>query len=135
MQGQTIDARTDPLLERLIGQYRLVQLIGIGAMARVYRAQDTAAGDAEVAVKVLSDTIALDPIHRRRFKREAETVQKLDHPCILPILTFGEDDDVLYTVMPLIRGRTLVEHLRRYGALPPEQVARITSQIGDALDY
>jgi serine/threonine protein kinase len=135
MQGQKIDARTDPLLERLIGQYRLVQLIGIGAMARVYRAQDTAAGDAEVAVKILSDTIALDPNHRRRFKREAETVQNLDHPYILPILTFGEDDDVLFTVMPLIRGRTLVEHLRRYGALPPEQVARIASQIGDALDY
>ena len=65
MQEQTSETRSDPLLEQKIGQYSLIQLIGIGATARVYRAKDTQAGDAEVAVKILSDAIALDPAQRR----------------------------------------------------------------------
>jgi len=129
----------DTIAQREIGPYVVHELIGWGGMARVYRATDTARGDSEVAIKVLSDSIIGDPEYRQRFVREIEIASMLNHPYILPVLDFGCDSgldmDLLFMVMPFVKGGTLAEVLRPHGPLTPQQTLYIAEQMGAALDY
>lgn len=120
---------------REIGPYLLQEVIGKGGMGRVYRAIDTSKGDVQVAIKVVNDGLADDPVYQQRFRREAEIASSLKHPFILPVLDYGRDVDVLYMVMPLISNGTLADVLRRNMSLTPHQTQRIASQVGMALDY
>lgn len=129
----------DTIAQREIGPYVVHELIGWGGMARVYRATDTARGDAEVAIKVLSDSIIGDAEYRQRFVREIEIASMLNHPNILPVIDFGCDSgcdkDLLFMVMPLVKEGTLADVLRPRGPLTPRQTLLIAEQIGAALDY
>ena len=117
---------------RAVGRYRLEALIGRGGMAEVYRAVDSRL-DRPVAVKMLLPGLLSRPAVLARFLREARTVAALEHPNILPIYDFGEQDGVPYLVMPLMTGGTLAERIGRAGA-PAALAAEWIGQLGDALD-
>src|SRR5438552_2735007 len=78
----------DPLLAREVDRYKIVERIGDGALARVYRAQHRVL-DREYAVKVLLGEIACDKKLSERFRREAQVISKLSHPNIVSIVDFG----------------------------------------------
>src|SRR4051812_43914598 len=96
------------LVGRTFGRYRLDAALGRGGMAEVYRATDTKLARA-VAVKVIHATHAADTQFLDRFLREARLVASLEHPNILPIYDFGEEDGVPFLVMPYMDGGTLKE--------------------------
>jgi len=121
-------------LDKALGdQYSIIRLLGRGGMGAVYLAQDMVL-DRTVAIKVLPPEVAT-PIGKERFRREAQTAAKLNHPNIVPLHAFGEVDDMLYLVMNFVRGGSLSDVLRTQGRLPANTVREILVAIVDALDY
>jgi len=134
-----LDARgVDPiryLLERtLADRYELLRVLGRGGMGIVYLARERGL-ERLVAIKVLSPVTASTPESRERFRREARTAAKLNHPGILPLHTFGEAEELAYLVMEYVRGESLAELLRQEGRLPAATARRILGELADALDY
>jgi eukaryotic-like serine/threonine-protein kinase len=128
------DTGTSPTLEGArVGTYVLTREIGSGAAATVYLAEDTK-HRRQVALKLLHGE-ASSALGSERFRREIEVVAQLQHPHILPLHDSGELDGRLYYVMPLVSGETLRERLARTGALPLDEVRRITTDVAAALDY
>lgn len=122
LTGQTLD------------HYKLVEQIGQGGMATVFRAIDTRS-QAEVAIKVLSPTITGDRRFVKRFRREAEIVkQRLRHPHIVPVIAYGQTQGMVYLVMPFIRGKTLSERLMEPG-LTEKEAALWIGQVAGALQF
>jgi len=99
-----------------IGPYEIVAPLGAGGMGEVYRARDTRL-DRDVAIKVVSQTLAKDPDRLRRFEQEARSVAALNHPNILGIHDIGTYQGAPYLVSELLEGETLREKLMN-GALP-----------------
>jgi Tol biopolymer transport system component len=114
-----------------LGPYEIQSPIGAGGMGEVYRARDTRL-ERDVAVKVLPASLSSDPTLRQRLEREAKAVSKLSHPHICTLHDIGHQDGVDFLVMELVEGETLEQRLTK-GFLPPEQSARIASQIAGAL--
>ena len=102
-------------------------------MATVYLARDVA-HDRDVAVKVLTSDVSI-VLGAERFRREIEVTTALDHPHILPILDSGQAGNSLYYVMPYVDGESLRARLDRERSLSLEDSIRITTEIGDALEY
>jgi serine/threonine protein kinase len=96
------------MIAEILGHYRIVRLLGKGAMGEVYAAQDTVLGR-PVALKVLPPATAGDPGRRDRFEREARAVAALNHPSIVTIHSVEEAEGVLFLTMELIEGRPLSE--------------------------
>lgn len=115
-----------------IDRYEIVGEIGRGGMATVYEAHDPRFGR-HVAVKVLPREFMHDPEFRGRFSREAKTIATLEHPAIVPVYDFGEDDGQPFLVMRIMRGGSLTEKMLR-GPIPIEETAEIFRRIGSALD-
>jgi serine/threonine-protein kinase len=90
----------------LADRYELVDDLGAGGMARVWRARDRRL-NREVAVKVLSELLAADPSFRERFEREAMNVASLKHPNIVTVHDYGNEGDAYYIVMELVEGESL----------------------------
>jgi serine/threonine protein kinase len=124
--------RVSDLAGHRLGSYQLVELIGRGGMAVVYKAVQ-ANLRRHVALKILPPYLLHDEAFRVRFQQEAETVARLEHPNILPIYDYGEQDDILYIVMPLVAGGTLQRWLERPVALP--RAVAVLGRILDALAY
>jgi serine/threonine protein kinase len=99
------------LVGRLLGQYHIVEPIGRGGMAMVFKAYQPAL-DRHVALKVLMPQQAGTPEFRQRFLREAKAVAQLNHPNILPIIDYGRSDDLIYIVMEYVSGGTLSDRLK-----------------------
>lgn len=119
-----------------LGAYELIERIGRGGMAEVYRAKQTTAFGREVAVKVIRQGFSDDQLFRERFLREAQAIAKLSHPHILPLIEFGEQDGTLYLVMPYFTGGTLRDLLTRVnGPLPLTDAIEIFTQLCDAVQY
>jgi TolB-like protein/predicted Ser/Thr protein kinase len=114
-----------------LGPYRIQALLGAGGMGRVYRARDVKLGR-EVALKVLSKPVADDPNYLRRFQEEARLASSLNHPNIVTIYGVGEEGDVAYIAMELVRGRTLRKILAE-GAPPVRKVLDLAVQVAEAL--
>jgi len=114
------------------GRYRLVELLGQGGMATVYRATDAQLGR-DVAVKVLRPEYGRDPDFIARFRLEAQSVASLSSPNIVIVHDFGMDTAGPFIVMDLVPGEDLATVLRRVGTLPPTQAARIASEVARAL--
>lgn len=123
-----------PLVGYQVGQYRLVEKLGGGVMAAVYRAQSLATGEV-VAVKVLLPDA--DAIVRARFQQEARTHRQLRHPNIVPILAEGYEDasGLTYLVMPLIVGAGLNGLIEAQERLSVSDAAGILARVARALDY
>ncbi|HEY7975297.1 MAG TPA: protein kinase, partial [Ktedonobacterales bacterium] len=120
------------MAEWRLGSYLLQRKLGEGGMAQVYLARDVRLGR-DVAVKVLDRKLADRPGFRERFMREARLAGALDHPNIVPLYDFG-DEEALFLVMPFISGGSLQDLLPR----TPLQIGEVVtygSQIADALDY
>ncbi|MDR3053421.1 MAG: protein kinase, partial [Coriobacteriales bacterium] len=115
-------------------RYRLVEKIGIGGMAEVYKAQDEVLGRT-VAVKVMLPQYAADPTFAARFKQEAQAAANLQSPYIVNIYDWGRDDtdNTYFIVMEYVRGTDLKTAVEQRGALNQLKVAEIGSQICAAL--
>ncbi|HEV7753844.1 MAG TPA: protein kinase [Baekduia sp.] len=116
----------------LLGGYRVEDVIGIGGMAVVYRAEQLNLGRA-VALKVLSAELSRDPIFRERFRREGKHVAALEHPNIIPIYDADEEEGRLYLATRLIDGETLAQRMTSRGLSADETLA-LLAPIADALD-
>jgi eukaryotic-like serine/threonine-protein kinase len=123
-----------PVLGRVIGgNFRVVQLIGAGAMGHVYQAEQLSLGKM-VALKLLRDELMGDEKLIKRFELEARSASQLDHPNSIQIIDFGRDGDLLYIAMELLPGVDLGQLILREGPLPPARIGRIMDQVLAALD-
>ncbi len=110
-------------------RYRLVELIGAGGMATVYRGEDLLL-ERPVAVKFLREPYASDPEARERFLHEARAAARLDHPNIVHIYDVGQDQgDHPYIVMEMVEGEDLKALIRRDAPLPVTQALALARQI------
>lgn len=116
-----------------VGPYRIIEQLGQGGMATVYKAYH-AALDRYVAIKVLHPAFNEDQSFETRFQREARVVAKLEHPHIVPVYDYAEQDHRPYLVMKFIEGETLKARLAR-GPLTSEEIAKVVDTIGPALAY
>jgi eukaryotic-like serine/threonine-protein kinase len=114
------------------GRYRLVELLGQGGMARIYRGHDTQL-DRDVAVKILRPEYGRDPDFSSRFRQEAQNAASLNHPNIVGVHDYGQDEAGPFIVMELVDGEDLASIIKRSGGLPPRQAARITAEAARAL--
>ncbi len=112
------------------GRFELLDRVGVGGGAVVVRARDRQLHRL-VAVKLLRSR---DPELQRRFAQESEVLASLDHPAIVRVLAHDRDREELYTVLELIEGPDLCEHLAQSGPVPWRQALAIGIQIADALD-
>lgn len=117
-----------------LGRYKILEEIGQGGFAIVYRARDTEL-DRLVALKELRTSLLHDSDWVRRFKREARTIAGLDHPGIITIYDVIELANRLFIVMRLVDGASLDHHIATQGGLPWSQTVEIITTVGDALDY
>lgn len=115
------------------GRYALVELIGQGGMATIYRARDTKLGR-DVAIKVLRGEYGSDASFLARFQREAQAAAQLNHPNVVAVFDYGQDPVGPYIVMELVTGGDLAGALRERGPLPPTVAASIGQQVADAID-
>ena len=114
------------------GRYRLLELLGQGGMATIYRARD-AQLERDVAVKVLRPEYGRDPDFFARFRQEAQSAASLNHPGVVAVYDYGTDPAGPFIVMELVDGEDLASIIRRSGALPPRQAARLTAQTARAI--
>src|SRR5919112_192084 len=121
--------------QTLGGRYKLLNELGSGGMAVVWKARDEVLGRM-VAVKVLAARYAGDEQSRARIRDEARAAATLSHPNIAQVYDFGESDDdgacLPYVVMELINGPTLAQRVSQ-GPIPPRSVFRICSEVAAAL--
>ena len=116
-----------------VGPYRIIEQLGQGGMATVYKAYH-AALDRYVALKVLRPDLTEDLTFTARFQREARLVAKLEHPHIVPIHDYAEHDRHPYLVMKFIEGETLKARLGR-GPLSAGEIKQVVDLVGGALAY
>ncbi|MHB8776795.1 MAG: protein kinase domain-containing protein [Anaerolineales bacterium] len=128
----TIIGMEDSLVGQTLGAYRLVERLGQGGMATVYKGYE-AALDRYVAVKVLPQFFASDPNFTQRFRREAKAVAQLNHPNIITIYSYGEQSGITYLVMQFVEGGTLKHE--RGQTHSPEEALRLLLPIARALGY
>ncbi len=116
-----------------VGPYRVIEQLGQGGMATVYKAYH-AALDRYVAIKVLHPAFLEDASFHQRFDREAKVIAKLEHPNIVPIYDYAEHNGQPYLVMKYIEGETLKARLAR-GPLTQRELLDVVSAVGEALAY
>ncbi len=98
------------ILGSALGPYQILEQIGLGGMATVYKAYQPGMNRL-VALKVLPEHYARDPRFVKRFKREAQVVAKLEHRNIIPVYDFGEQDGTTYLVMRYLQSGTIKDIL------------------------
>ncbi|GAB4430786.1 MAG: hypothetical protein Kow002_19130 [Anaerolineales bacterium] len=116
-----------------IGPYRIIEKLGQGGMATVYKAYH-AKLDRYVAIKVLHPAFGEDQSFEARFQREARVVARLDHPNIVPVYDYAEHEHRPYLVMKFIEGVTLKARLED-GKLSGEEIVKVIDSVGAALAY
>ena len=117
----------------LAGRYKLVELLGQGGMATIFRGHDTQLGR-DVAVKVLRAEYGRDPAFVARFRQEAQSAAALSHPNVVQVFDYGMEAGDPFIVMELIDGGDLGSVLKERGAFEPLAAARIAQQVFEALD-
>lgn len=127
------DSTTKPTL----GRYEIIKELGHGAMGTVYLGKDPSI-NREVAVKTLSyadvEPQQLNEV-KDQFFREAEAAGRLSHPNIVTIYDVGEDDDMAYIAMELLKGKDLTQFCTKGNLLPPHRVLGVGAAVAEALDY
>jgi serine/threonine-protein kinase len=124
-------SQTDQLNIALAGRYAIAGELGQGGMATVYLADDLK-HHRQVAIKVLRPDL-VPTIGAERFLREIRTAARLNHPHILPLYDSGAVGEILYYVMPYVRGESLRQRLARERQLPVEESLTITRDVAAAL--
>src|SRR3989338_6923369 len=140
-QGQKASAGGTAIVEGMekptIGRYEIVEELGRGAMGVVYKGVDPTM-KREVAIKTVHfDDVDADTIQivKDRFFREAESAGNLNHPNIVTIYDVGEEADLAYIAMELLKGKTLEKWCKKSNLLPSKTVLKVIGQISEALDY
>jgi Tol biopolymer transport system component/tRNA A-37 threonylcarbamoyl transferase component Bud32 len=121
------------IIGKQLGSYRVMEQIGVGGMATVYKAYH-ATMDRYVAVKILAEQMSKDPDFRVRFEREAKVIAKLEHAHILPVYDYGEAEGRLFLVMRYIDAGTLKDRMAA-GPIESAEISHILNQVGAALAY
>ncbi|PWI57339.1 Stk1 family PASTA domain-containing Ser/Thr kinase [Sulfoacidibacillus thermotolerans] len=116
------------------GRYQILERIGGGGMAIVYRGMDVLLRR-PVAIKTLRSEYALDMDFVRRFKREAQAAASLSHPSVVNIYDVGQDGEIHYIVMEYVDGKTLKQVIEERAPLPVEEAVEIARQICEALAH
>ncbi|WP_277376068.1 Stk1 family PASTA domain-containing Ser/Thr kinase [Paenibacillus polymyxa] len=116
------------------GRYEIIERIGGGGMALVYKAQDILL-NRNVAVKVLRQQFVHDEEFIRRFRREAQSAASLSHSNVVSIYDVGQEDEIHYIVMECVEGKNLNEIIKERAPLQVDEAVRIASQICDALEH
>jgi eukaryotic-like serine/threonine-protein kinase len=125
----------DPLIGQVLGnRYEIIEKIGGGGMAMVYRAKCRLL-NRYVAVKILRNEYTSDKDLVNKFKRESQAVASLSHPNIVNVYDVGEVDDLYYIVMEMVSGKTLKKVIQEKGALHQEEIIHYTKQIARALQH
>lgn len=117
-----------------LGPYRIIRRLGRGGMGTVYEAVHVVTNE-PAAVKMLSESLIGEADFRARFELEIETLRKLNHPNIVRLLGFGEEEEILFYVMELVRGTSLDQELRAGRTFSWPEVANIGIQICRALRH
>ena len=126
---------TDKYIGRLLDdRYEIIELIGSGGMANVYKALCHRLNRYD-AVKIMRDDTAANEELRRRFRAESQAVAMLSHPNIVSVYDVSHSEDVEYIVMELIDGITLKEYMRKKGILEPSEVLDFSMQTAKALEH
>ncbi|MCT8139779.1 Stk1 family PASTA domain-containing Ser/Thr kinase [Anaerobacillus sp. CMMVII] len=120
--------------KRISGRYQILETIGGGGMANVYKAHD-AILNRHVAVKVLRPQFSDDDEFIRRFRREAQAATSLSHPNVVSIYDVGEEADIYYIVMEYVAGLTLKQLIQQRGSLPIQETVNIIMQISSAIAH
>jgi len=118
----------------LSGRYELIERVGGGGMALVYKAKDTLL-NRYVAVKVLRQQYIHDEEFIRRFRREAQSAASLSHPNVVSIYDVGQDGETHFIVMEYVEGSNLNDIIKAQAPLQPTEAVHIATQICDALEH
>jgi serine/threonine protein kinase len=134
-QTQTLSTGTpvENLDGKQLGPYRVIEALGEGGMAAVYRAYQPGM-DRNVALKILPRQYADDPSFVLRFTHEARVIANLEHRNILPVYDFGESDGYTYLAMRFVDSGTLAD-LIGHGQLAMSQIRKVITEVAEALDY
>ncbi|HRV96921.1 MAG TPA: serine/threonine-protein kinase, partial [Anaerolineae bacterium] len=131
-------SQSDPLIGTRLGAYEVIEAIGEGGMARIYRGFHTEL-NRYAAIKVINWGLQEDPEFTERFRREAQAIASLRHPNIVQIYDFGKHASGYFMAMEFIEGSDLAVRLRQLKAdqelLAKDQVIRIIKDVAAALDY
>jgi serine/threonine protein kinase len=122
------------MIGQKIGGYEIVERVGAGGMAEIYKAYDPSV-DRFVAVKILLEEFSKDPEFRARFHLEAKSIALLEHAHILPIYAYGEQDSLLYLIMRYMPSGSLSDRIETHGQLPFNTACDLLHPIASALDY
>ena len=123
------------MIGSVLDKYEVLQKIGEGGMATVYRGRHTTLGR-DVAIKVLHPHLSRSERNRRRFAREARAIENLDHDNILRIFDYsGTEAEDCYIVTEFVDGATLQALVSEHGRVPSEVVAIIGARLAEALGY
>lgn len=130
--------RGQDLIGKIIGACLLEELVGSGGSSAVFLAQQYTP-QRKVAIKIFlprsNMNIQMQRDFYRRFLHESEAASELDHPHILPIYSYGEQDGFPYIIMPYLPGGTLYDYISRHGLLSLNEASSYLGQIASALDY
>lgn len=123
------------LTGKTLGKYHIIEALGSGGMAEVYRGEDQRL-DRSVAIKVMHSHLAKSKDFRDRFLREAKAIANLQHPNIVSLIDFDNQGELVYMVMEFISGETLESFLEKTnGLIPLGDAISITAQLASALRY
>ena len=122
------------LIGKSLGRYHILESLGQGGMATVYKAFDTSL-ERNVAIKIIRPDVGeIDPSNfLKRFQREARALAQLDHPYILKVLDYGEQEGIPYLVMPFVPGGTLKQRMGQ--PIPYQPAAALLAPIARALQH
>lgn len=130
-----MENNTDKYIGKILDdRYEIIELIGSGGMANVYKALCHRLNRYD-AVKIMRDETAANTELRRRFRAESQAVAMLSHPNIVSVYDVSHSDDVEYIVMELIDGITLKQYLQKKSVLDPSEVLDFTIQTAKALEH
>src|SRR5260370_699242 len=124
----------DSLIGQVLGHYRIIKQIGSGGIATVSLAEDVNLGR-EVAVKAFWPRPGETRDFLKRFEREARVLAKLDHPNILPVFDYGEQNGFAYLITPYLSGGSLKEMLQKRKVIPPVEALRMAPPGLNSLQY
>ena len=124
----------DIVRSALAAEYDIIEEIGRGGMAIVYRAREREL-ERDVAIKVLPAQFAFDESFVERFQREGRIAAQLEHPNVVPIHRVGRSGDIVYLAMKLLRGESLSQRILERGRLDAAEVHRILLETASALAY
>ncbi len=131
--GELVSQQDDPVIGKTLnGGFQILELVGVGGMGRVYRAEQKMLGRT-VAVKVIHPHLSGDESASARFITEARAISRLNHPNSVSIIDFGKKDGQLYIVMEFLRGRDLARVAYEDGPLPFPRIIDVLVQVLAAL--